>query len=158
EAFQLRKTDGATIKALCALLSSEDERQVLYALDLLSAANPRSWRGSINVLIQHPSRVVRARTIAALASWNDPAIARKEFIHHSDLETARIAAASALRLHWKDLPRERQLLNRLLYDSSPVVVREAIATAGIVGYRASWPLLIDKLADKALRREARQAI
>jgi ATP/ADP translocase len=158
EAFQLRKSDGATLKTLRGLLSSEDERQVLYALDLLSAANPRSWRGSINLLIQHPSRAVRARTIAALASWNDPAITRKEFTHHPDLETARIAAASALRLNWKDLPKERQLLNSLLYDSSPVVVREAIATAGIVGYRASWPLLIDKLADKSLRREARQAI
>src|SRR5262249_11037501 len=52
----------------------------------------------------------------------------------------------------------RRLLDDLLHDSSVTIVREAITTAGVVGYTESVPLLIEKLADKSLRRDSRQAI
>ena len=158
EALELRRIDGATIQTLLTLLSSHDERQVLYALDLLSNTHPNRWRGHINRLIHHPSSTVRARTIAVLAGWNDPAIARGDFIRHPDYETARIAMASALRLHWTDLANDRELLNRLLRDPSIPVLREAIVTAGVVGYTDAMPHLIEKLADKRLRTEARRAL
>src|SRR5262249_53583045 len=106
--------------------------------------------------IQHPSAAVRARTIAALARWNDPAV--KEFVHHQDYGTARIATASALRLHWSDSARERELLDELLQDLSVSVAREAMATAATVGYRGAIPRLIAKLADRSLRRDSRQAL
>jgi len=158
EALQLQQMDGATMRTLLGLLASDDERQVLYALDLLNAAQPDRWRSDINRLIHHQSSAVRARTIALLASWNDPSIVRKEFINHPDYETARIATATALRLHWTDSGRDRELLNSLLRDSSPVVVREAITTAGVVRHRAAATKLIARLADKDLRRDARQAL
>jgi ATP:ADP antiporter, AAA family len=50
------------------------------------------------------------------------------------------------------------LLNNLLHDSSIAVVREAIVTVGEIRYSEAVPLLIDKLADNGLRREARQAL
>jgi AAA family ATP:ADP antiporter len=158
EALQLRDVDGATMKTLLALLSSDDERQVLYGLDLLSNTHPNRWRRQIEALIHHHSGAVRARTIAVLASWNDPAIAREEFIRHPDYETARIATASALRFQWSNSTRNRELLNRLLHDPSLPVVREAILTAGIVGYAEAVPLLIERLADRHCRREGRQAL
>jgi HEAT repeat protein len=97
-------------------------------------------------------------TVAVLASWNDPAIAREEFIRHPDYEVARIATASALRLNWNDRPGERELLGRLLQDPSTAVAREAITTAGIIGHAESVPLLIEKLAARSLRRVARQTL
>jgi AAA family ATP:ADP antiporter len=156
EAAQLRSVDSVTMRTLLDLLSGNDERQVLYALDLLNNAAPSRWRSHIDRLIQHPSTAVRARTIAALARWKDPSI--KEFIHHSDYETARIATASALRLHWSDSTQERELLDDLLQDSSLPVTREAMRTAGIVGYSEAVPLLIARLADKSLRRDSRLAL
>jgi ATP/ADP translocase len=158
EALELRSVDGATIQTLLSLLSSNDEREVLYALDLLSNTHPNRWRGHIDRLIHHASSAVRARTIAALASWNDPAIAQEDFIHHPDYETARIAMASALRLHWTGLPHDRELLNRLLHDPCVAVAREAIVTAGVVGYTDAMPRLIEKLADNRLRPDARRAL
>jgi ATP/ADP translocase len=158
EALQVRNLDSATMKTLLALLSSEDERQVLYALDLLGGTNPNRWRRYVDLLVQHRSSAVRARTIAVLASWNDPALAREEFIRHSDYETARVATASALRLHWNESRQNRELLNSLLCDGSPMVVREAIATAGIVRHEEAVPLLIDMLAEKTLRNDARNAL
>jgi ATP/ADP translocase len=158
EALELRNVDAATMRTLLGLLSSSDERQVLYALDLLSNSHPDRWRDHINLLIQHRSAAVRARTIAVLAGWNDPAIAREEFINHPDYDTARIATAVALRLHWTDGNRGRELLNRLLADSSPAVAREAIATAGIVGHVEAISFLIEALANRRLRRDARQAL
>ena len=97
---QLRNLDRATIEPLLGLLSGQDERQVLYGLDLLSNTHPNRWRDQINILIHHSSSTVRARTIGVLAAWNDPSIAREEFVHHADYETARIATAGALRLNW----------------------------------------------------------
>ena len=40
KAIRFRHADRSTIQTLKALLSSEDERQVLYALDLLSNTDP----------------------------------------------------------------------------------------------------------------------
>jgi len=51
---------------LLAQLPSGDERQILYALDLLSHTDPKQWREHIDSLIQHRSSSVRARTIAVL--------------------------------------------------------------------------------------------
>src|SRR5262249_35484736 len=158
EAVELRTIDAATMKTLLVLLSSDDERQVLYALDLLSNTHPGRWRDHINLLIHHRSSAVRARTIAVLASWSDASIAREEFIHHADYETARIATAGALRFNWNDLPRDTELLDSLIRDPSIEVSREAIMTAGIVGHEPAIPVLISKLADKNLRRYARGAL
>jgi ATP/ADP translocase len=158
EALPLRSIDGATIQTLLAQLSSDDERQVLYALDLLSHTHPNRWRPSINALVQHRSSVVRARTIAVLAQWNDPALVRDDLLHHRDDETARIATASALRLYWNHFGGNRELLKALLRDPSPDVRREAIATAGSIACAEVLPVLIDALADKTVRRHAREAL
>ena len=83
-------TGSSTIQTLKALLSSEDERQVLYALDLSSNTHPDRWNGSIDALIRHPSGVIRARTIAMLSSWNHPAIAQRNLSGHPDFETTRL--------------------------------------------------------------------
>src|SRR5262245_4933258 len=158
ESLDLGEVDRATMRTLLLLLSSDDERQVLYALDLLSNTHPNRWRDHVNRLIQHPSSAVRAKTLAVLAGWNDPAIARDEFIHHPDYETARIATAVALRLQWTNSARNRALLNNLLYDRSIAVVREAIVTAGVIRYSEAVPFLTEKLADNRFRREARHAL
>ncbi len=157
-ALQLRNLDSETLKTLLALLASDDERQIIYALDLLSNTHPNRWRNHINILIRHRSRAVRARTIAVLSRWNDASITREEFVHHPDYETARIATASALRLYWTGSRRDRQLLSELLPDSSLEVARQAILTCGIVKYEEALPILIERLADKRLRRDARDAL
>ena len=158
EAMQLRGLDSATMKSLLRLLSSDDERQVLYALDLLSNTHPNRWRDQVNRLIRHSSSAVRARAIALLATANDASIAGDEFIHHPDYETSRIATASALRLQWTGSQRDRARLHWLLEDSSTDVVRQAITTSATVGYREALPLLISKLGDRRLRRDAREAL
>jgi HEAT repeat protein len=101
---------------------------------------------------------VRARTIAVLAKWNDPALVRDELLHHRDYETARIATASALRLYWNDFGGNRELLRTLLRDPSADVRREAIVTAGTIACAEALPVLIDALADKTVRRHAREAL
>jgi ATP/ADP translocase len=158
EALQLQNLDTATIKTLRVLLSSEDERQVLYALDLLNHTHVNLWRVHADRLIRHPSPEVRARTIAVLARNNDPTIAGREFVNHPDYETARIACASALRLQWTGSLRDRAFLTQLLHDASLKVVREAMMTSGAVGYTESMPFLVAKLGDKRLRRDARDAL
>jgi ATP:ADP antiporter, AAA family len=158
EALQLRNLDKATMTTLLAVLASGDERQILYALDLLSHTHPKRWGEHIDSLIQHRSSAVRARTLAVLANWQDPAIADGQFMQHPDYETARVATATTLRLHWTNSSRNRALLDSLLRDSSVAVARQAIVTAGMVRYMDGLPLLIEKLADNSLRHEARQAL
>jgi hypothetical protein len=156
--IQLRNLDRATIEPLLGLLSGQDERQVLYGLDLLSNTHPNRWRDQINILIHHSSSTVRARTIGVLAAWNDPSIAREEFVHHADYETARIATAGALRLNWTGSVEDRSLLLQLLRDPSPAVRRQAMASAGLVKYDSAIPILIETLGDRTMRRAACTAL
>jgi hypothetical protein len=158
EELPLRDVDGQTMSTLLSRLAGNDDREVLYTLDLLSNTHPGRWRDHVNLLIHHRSNAVRARTVAVLASWNDPAIAREEFINHPDYEIARIATASALRLNWNDRTAKRELLNRLVRDPSAVVAREAMMTAGIVGHTEAVSFLIESLAKKSVRPAARQAL
>jgi ATP/ADP translocase len=158
EALQFRNLDASTMQTLKRLLSSADERQILYALDLLSNTPPDGWRDRLDVLIHHPAAAVRARTIALLTTWNDPSLAREEFLKHPDHETARMAMAGALRLHWTGSPGDRTILDCLLRDSSPSIARQAIVTAGLVKYPGAVPILIEKLADRRVRQDSREAL
>src|SRR5262249_38420778 len=139
EALQLRNLDKATMRTLLAVLSTGDERQILYALDLLSHTHPKRWREHIDSLIRHRSSAVGARTLAVLANWHDRAIVDGQFTDHPDYETARVATATTLRLHWSNSSRNRALLDSLLRDSSVGVARQAIVTAGMVRYIDGLP-------------------
>jgi ATP/ADP translocase len=158
EALQLRNLDTTTTQTLKRLLSSDDERRILYALDLLSNTHPDGWRDRLDMLIHHPAAAVRARTIALLTWWNDPSVTREEFLNHPDYETARVAMAGALRLHWSGSPGDRTILDCLLRDSSPNVARQAIVTAGLVQHEGAVPILIEKLADRRVRQDSREAL
>jgi ATP/ADP translocase/HEAT repeat protein len=158
EVLHAELLDNGTVETLRRALSSADEREVLYALDLLSNTHPDRWRRDIQTLIHHPSSRVRARTIAVLAEWNDASLGQDEFIRHPDYATARIAAASALSLQWSGSARACKCLDQLLRDPVPEVRQQAIRTAGQVRYEEAVPLLIDTLADKRLRRVAREAL
>jgi ATP/ADP translocase len=158
EALQLRNLDTTTVQTLRRLLSGGDEGRILYALDLLSNTHPDGWRDQVDMLIRHTSAAVRARTIALLTRWNDPSVTREEFLKHPDFETARVAMAGALRLHWTGSAGDRTILDCLLRDLSPNVARQAIVTAGLVKYNGAVPILIDKLADRRVRLDSREAL
>ena len=51
---------------LTARAKGNNERQVLYALDILAATHPSRWRSRVLGLIQHSSSAVRSRTVAIL--------------------------------------------------------------------------------------------
>jgi AAA family ATP:ADP antiporter len=69
EAIDVRSLDQSIIRNLVQALSSEDERQVLYALNLLGQTHPSNWRSSETALLAHKSPAVRSRAIALLADW-----------------------------------------------------------------------------------------
>jgi AAA family ATP:ADP antiporter len=66
ESLDVRALDHATTRLLLQALSSDDDRQVLYALEVLSNARDARWHQSIPQLIRHRSPEVRRRTIALL--------------------------------------------------------------------------------------------
>jgi hypothetical protein len=55
EALGNQTLDGAISRALLQALSSADDRQVLYALDLLATGPPARWRQYLPTLIEHRS-------------------------------------------------------------------------------------------------------
>jgi len=70
--------------------------------------------------------------------------------------SAKTAAARALVI--ARLPESSRFLDRLLEDSKPDVVQQAVITAGEIGYQDSIPLLISMLARPRLRRVARESL
>jgi len=66
EALGDHPLDSTISRALLQALGSSDDRQVLYALDLLAGGKTARWRQHLNQLIEHKTPAVRRRTIAVL--------------------------------------------------------------------------------------------
>jgi AAA family ATP:ADP antiporter len=225
ETLDVRALDTATIGTLMNALTSDDDRQVLYALGLLDKIDPSQWQQHIPALLQHPSGEVRSRTVAILTEWrvapSSPLVVAKlgdpelevriqairhlctipppghfglsEFLNHADYKvvlaaihcvakyqvggkelidegliekaigitgehelSAKTAAARALEI--APLARRSEFLNRLLEDPNTSVVKQAVHTAGEIGYEDAIPMLIPMLAHGPLRRVAREAL
>jgi len=225
EALEFRTPDHTMTAALVQALSSPDDRQVLYALNLLGNLPSGRWDKYLPPLIEHKSSAVRGRTISKLTEHHNyapelvsgrlldpeldvrieavrhlcvlgsrpPDAKLKEFVRYTDYRvvlaaihcmakyrvggpdiideplieqavnttgehavTARSAAAAALAL--ANLPRTAELIERLLEDPNPEVVRQAIRTAGEIRYESAIPQLILLLGRSALRRDAGQAL
>ena len=73
EALEVRDLDNTITAALRQALSSTDDRQVLYALDLLGGTHPSAWRSYVPSLLEHRSPAVRSRAVALLTEWKVPA-------------------------------------------------------------------------------------
>ncbi len=58
--------DASTLDMLRDLLKSDSEREVVYALDMLSGVEDTSLAGEIRGLLKHPSRDVKKRALALL--------------------------------------------------------------------------------------------
>lgn len=87
EALEVRDLDHTITAALLQALSSPDDRQVLYALDLLGGTHPSGWHGYLPALLEHSSAAVRSRTIALLTEWRLPSISLvTERLFDPDLE------------------------------------------------------------------------
>jgi AAA family ATP:ADP antiporter len=225
EALEDRMPDSTIFRALLQALSSSDDRQVLYALDLLASGPPARWRQYLPSLMEHRTPAVRSRTIAILTEWHSfspaviekqlfdenlevrveairhwceaghqpPRVKLREFLGHSDYRTvlaaihcitkyrpgdgglidepliekalavsgehsvgAKTAAARGIAIARP--PRATQFLEQLLQDCSIEVIREAVRTAGEIGFEGAIPQLIPMLAHARLRREAREAL
>ena len=106
---------------------------------------------------------VREAAVACLVQHGDDAQMEKGFgllreMAQSDSEERR-GRAAILFGDRSDLPRGgRALLRDLMEDDDPGVRREAMRAAGRAGSAAFVPLLIDRIADEALRDAALEAL
>jgi ATP:ADP antiporter, AAA family len=71
EMLRVRISDSATLETLLRVLQSPDERQVLYAMELLTDANLDDWVPQLRLLVRHQSSKVRALAIENLTSLKD---------------------------------------------------------------------------------------
>jgi HEAT repeat protein/MFS family permease len=127
EALQASDLDNATIGALVAALSSTDERQVLYALDVLAEVHPRRWKSQIPILIHHPSSAVRSRALAVLTAWNEPSIEPliSELLHDADVSVR----SNAIEHLCRNDPKPVDRLQKFLEHPDPAIVHAAIRCA-----------------------------
>jgi len=225
EALGDQMPDSTISRALLQALSSSDDRQVLYALDLLASGPPARWRQYLPSLLEHGTPAVRSRTIAILTEWRSfspavieqrlfdenldvrieairhwceagnesPRVKLREFLNHSDYRMVLAAILCIAKYHLRDgdlidepliekalavsgedavgaktaaargiaiarPPSTERFLEQLLQDSSVEVVRQAVRTAGEIGFSGAIPQLIPMLARARLRREAREAL
>jgi len=147
EALGNQTLDGAISRALLQALSSADDRQVLYALDLLATGPPARWRQYLPTLIEHKAPAVRSRTIAILTEWRSfsPRYVEKLLLDE-DLEV-RVEAIRHLCETGKEPARTK--LREFLHHADYRTVLAAIHC--IAKYRPRDGDLIDEqLIEKAL--------
>lgn len=219
--------EASTLETLKAALTSTNERQIVYSLDMLHDVQDAEIVGAIKPLLSHGSPEIRAKAIAALRSSaigdhtkdieallrdEDPDV-RRESMHYlcdhaggdraqtltgylqADDLAIRIAAIGCIAEHSPIEDQElleddmiralidhegpnselvrvqiaralgrvqrssfKELLGKLLSDPSPLVVSEAIESAGRTGDRRFIPQLLERVSDKKYRKVARAAL
>jgi AAA family ATP:ADP antiporter len=123
DALHSQSIDSTTTRTLLDALLSQDERQVLYALDLLSNTPPSAWRRYQSHLIQHPSSSVRARSIALLTQWDDRTAPQiNKLLHDPDLG---VRAEAVHYLYRKD-PQPAARLMEFLNHSDHAIVQATV--------------------------------
>jgi len=127
EALLASDLDNATIGALVAALSSADERQVLYALDILAEVHPRRWKSQIPLLTRHPSSAVRSRALTVLTPWYEQSIQPliSELLHDADVSVR----SKAIELLCKNDPNPAERLQKFLEHPDPSIVHAAMRCA-----------------------------
>jgi HEAT repeat protein len=147
EALGDQPLDSTISRALLQALSSSDDRQVLYALDLLASGHPSRWRQYLPALLEHRTPAIRSRTIAVLTDWRSfhPAYVEKRLLDE-DLEV-RIEAIRHLCEAGNQPTREK--LREFLDHPDYKLVLAAIHC--IARYRSADGDMIDEqLIEKAL--------
>ena len=219
--------EASTIKALSKALAGGNQRQILYALDMLQSVSNDALVENVTPLLRNESREVRLKAIAlldnqkkadvspevgALLDDGDPEVrlaAMRYLCGHAEGDAGELlngyiksadpylrAAAVvcmveigemedrfpvdtgiidellsvegeagevcrtyvARALGYPGAGGMRSYLFRLLDDFSPAVVREAIHSIGLRRDRRLVPELLNKLADKRYRAQAREAL
>ena len=117
--------------------------------------------------VNHPELEVRLAAMLAAKQYDYPrpipAVSAswiQDLLHRPAPEAikARTLVARSLPLADPRAVPVRDLLSRLLNDSEPLVVKEALQAAGIIQDQELVPLLIGKLEKRATRGEARDAL
>jgi AAA family ATP:ADP antiporter len=153
EAIDVRALDLTMIRSLVQALSSKDERQVLYALDLLGQTHPSHWRQPLPALLAHPSPAVRSRTIALLADWRDTSASTVS----SRLADADIdVRAETIRYLCATSPQRERTLHEFLMSPDYQIVLAAVHH--LAKHGGSEVALIDEaFIERALQTTAEHA-
>ena len=98
--FRAGISEAAVISALRTALTSRNERQVIYALDVLVSARVERLAESVKPLLDHPSAEVRRTAVQALHDGADPALAplMQDLLRDDDPDV-RVAAMHFLCRH-----------------------------------------------------------
>ncbi|MEW6751204.1 MAG: HEAT repeat domain-containing protein [Candidatus Latescibacterota bacterium] len=116
--------EAAALQSLIAALGSASERQVVYALEMLSPIRSRRLLEPLRALLRHPSAGVRRRAVALL-SLQEPGAEARDFeplLRDGDLGV-RVTALHHLYCTSSN-PRER--LEQALQDPDPRVRSAAV--------------------------------
>jgi AAA family ATP:ADP antiporter len=112
-------TDASTLRMLRDLLGSDNEREVVYALDILQGAGDKSFRDDMERLLSHPSAAVKRRALDYLHRLGvAPEPERVEPLISDSDAGVRLAAMHFIAVHGEN--GEKRLQEFLASDDAAV--------------------------------------
>ncbi len=147
------------------LLNDDDPQVRLEAMSLLVQHEKGRDRVRIKKYLEHPDLRIQAAAVQGIAEYGRPDeqhLIQREVIERllrwngDNAEVIRAQAANALGALGD--PNLRHFLLELMDDSSPLVVRQVIHSAGQARDRQFVPWLLTKLSDTQYRADARRAL
>ncbi len=92
--------DASAVKVLVGALGSDNQREVVYALDMLQGVQSSQLLAAVRPLLDHPSHEVRRRAMEVLCLNGEPADGKRarEFLADPDLGV-RVAAVACAEIH-----------------------------------------------------------
>jgi len=139
-----RAVRAEAVRYVCSFGPMESAEQMH---DFLESTNQGVRTAAISCLFTHGDAEARAQGLAAI----------REFAN-SDDATARQTAAELLGEMGDPAEEGRELLEDLIRDDAPAVCHEAMRAAGRLGALDLLPHLVERLAEPAAQKAAREAL
>ncbi|RMG16907.1 MAG: MFS transporter [Deltaproteobacteria bacterium] len=128
---RMRIADTSTLEALERSLRSDDEREVLNALELLPHVEGKDWDSEVAELLDHPSATVRRRALEHLGVRASLQFGSRVFAHFEDpAEEVRAAAITT----YCAIGKEKAVRAVQRYLDDPALPIRAAAIVGMIRY------------------------
>ncbi|RMI27462.1 MAG: hypothetical protein D6681_00625 [Calditrichaeota bacterium] len=150
EDLRLNISEASTLPLLTEALKSENERQVVYALDMLSGVEDRALLPALRPLIRHSSAEVRRKALALLGNIGDGELIPEVQKRLADPDVAvRTEAIRFICAH--GAAEQPEQLQQYLQDPDPLTRAAAAGYIAAHGSPSEKELIDRRLIEELLR-------
>ena len=155
--LQTHIKDKGAIEALIKSLQSDNERQIIYALEMLKSVKDKNIAGTVSPLLHHKSAEVRYHAINILKSVADASYLNTIRVMLNDPDVNVRCEAVHFISRFSEIDRKEEF-DKLLNDNNPVIMQAAIGCIARHGEKEDYGMISKDLIERVLGDQSEQSV